>query len=121
MNKRKAINKLIQKQSGFVTDCFIFDQLKFPNSQEKLNDLLKSYLSNNEFKIYCISNNEIKCFRVHYNYGYLELVETSELECENYQLYSFNELAKRFGDTKINFGMSHNISLSLSEKNVSLY
>ena len=93
----------------------------FGEPRKRLQKLIKDYLSKNKIKIACFSGKELKAFYLTYNYGYIELVETSDCEYENYQLYSFNDLSKKFGDSKINFGMSNNIKLSLSEKNISLF
>ena len=121
MKIEKAIKRLEQKGTGFITSPKIFDKLKFPNSEEKINDLIKDYLSKNEIKISCFSGKELKTFYLIYNYGYIELAETKYCEYENCQLYSFNDLSKKFGNSKINFGMSNNIKLSISEKSVSLF
>ena len=121
MKIEKAIKRLEQKGTGFITSPEIFDKLKFPNSEEKINDLIKDYLSKNEIKISCFSDKKLKTFYLTYNYGYIELAETKYCEYENCQLYSFNDLSKKFGNSKINFGMSNNIKLSISEKNVSLF
>ena len=51
MKIEKAIKKLEQKGTGFITSPEIFDKLKFPNSEEKINDLIKDYLSKNKINI----------------------------------------------------------------------
>lgn len=121
MTFEKALKKLTKNGSGFLVDSTIFDKLKFNSTEEKINESVQFYLEKNPLFIICLSDNTPKGFRVFYNYGYIELVETKFEVCDNFQLYSFNELSKRLGNTRINFGFANNISLSITEKSVSLY
>lgn len=121
MNFEKTLKKLIKKGNGFAIDSSVFDRLRFNNTEEKINNDLQDYLEKNPLFIICLSEDTPKGFKVIYNYGYLELVETKFEVCDNFQLYSFNELSKRLGNARINFGFTNKISLSVTEKNVSLY